>query len=185
MQTETEIIIANIIQHEMNLLDNQIWIYNQNFVMPRTSGLFVVVGFGWDKVISNKTEMLFNSTSGEPYELQSCTCVENIVISLMSENAEARQRKSEAILAMTSIYAQQMMEKYNFKIAKIPKDFVNVSDAEGSTTINRYNITIPVMVWYQKEHQLTSTDYYDDFTGNVIIEERFKSFDLEEIKGET
>ena len=39
------------------------------------------------------------------------------------------------------------MEKYNFKIAKIPKDFVNVSDAEGSTTINRYNITIPVIIF--------------------------------------
>lgn len=189
MQIETEKAIADIIQKELGLTTEQIWIYNQDFVMPSTSGLFVVVGFGWSKTISSRNEIKETVDESEVttvLELQCCNVLENIVISLMSKNSEARQRKNEILAALSSYYAQQIQEKYSFKIGRIPTNFINVSDAEGSTTINRYNITIPVYVWYEKEKQISTgdgADYYNDFTGNVQVEN--KSIDLKEIKGDT
>ena len=148
MQIETEKILLDILQKEMDLADSQAWVYNQDFVMPRTDGLFIIAGMQYDKVVSNNSS--FKEVGSDTVEVQNINAIEYIKISLMSKNNEARQRKNEVLMAMASFFSEQMQQKYSIKIAKIPHSFNNVSDAEGSTTINRFDIIVPVHVWYQK-----------------------------------
>ncbi len=94
---------------------------------------------------------------------------ENIQISILSRSTEALQRHWEVLAALRSLKSEQCQEENSFKIFRIPSSFVNASDAEGGSNINRFSITIPCFVWYYKERTLSSTggDFYDDFTTRV------------------
>lgn len=98
---------------------------------------------------------------------------ENIQISILSRDTQALMRHWEIVAAMQSIYSQQKQEANFFKIFRVPTSFLNASDAEGGSNINRFSITVPCFVWYEKERVLTSDggDYYDDFTTRVDNEQ--------------
>lgn len=190
MQIETEKIIADILENQLGLqqgtvdstTDNLIYIYNQDFTIPNTDGLFVVVGFQSSDVISNNSRTVFNSTIGKMVNIQESTQLETISIDLMSKNSDARKIRSEALMALQSIYAQQKQEEYNFRINRITSAFNNISDAEGSSLVNRYRLTIPVFTWYRKEVELPDgSDFYNQFTGEVNVEDPYIKFNLDEI----
>jgi hypothetical protein len=94
---------------------------------------------------------------------------ENIQVDILSRSNDALTRNWEIIGALSSIYSKQVQEKYNFKIFRIPQGFINTSDAEGGSFLNRYSLTFPVFTWYKKRKVLTPTgkNYYDDFTTRV------------------
>ena len=163
MNRETPLILADIIKNEMSLQDGQIYIYNQDFKLPSTNGLFVVIQQESSELgaSNTKTIVVDNVLKENTYQLVK----EEYAINIMSQNAEARQRKEEVLLALVSTYSQQKQDLYQIKIAQSPTSFVNVSELEGGSMLNRFVINISVLSWYQKTKTIP---YYDQFSQSTI-----------------
>tara|TARA_R110000851_G_scaffold306239_5_gene464504 strand:- start:704 stop:1312 length:609 start_codon:yes stop_codon:yes gene_type:complete len=172
--------IENII---VDILANEVGIYNastkafdainparlfidsQDAELPKDEGLFITVGVVDGNVISNTNDILTTDTTIT--EIQETVMMQNVQIDLISKNKEAREAKGFISMALHSIFAQQKQEVYNFKIFRIPTSFLNNSDAEGSSAVNRFTIVIPCHVWYRKEKVVSETGYYDKFKTRV------------------
>lgn len=195
MEKATEEIFVEIIRDYMGLPSGQIVVRDQNFKVPNDQKIYVVVGMVDSRPYSAQSFIDSSSISEPNYVFDGDDAVydgadrvidgftyidtviektrtqlrENIQIDIMSRDKKAILQRNEVYLAVNSIRAKQAQEKYNFKIARIPTNFINTSAAEGGSNINRFTMTIPCLVWYEKETILSSTgrDYYDDFTTRV------------------
>jgi hypothetical protein len=80
-------------------------------------------------------------------------------IDMYSKNNDARDRFPEVQACLNSTYAEQMQEKYQFRIGII-SDAVNLSGLDGSAELNRFTIRFNCLTWdkYTKE-----VDYYQSF----------------------
>lgn len=168
MEKEAIKILLQIIKEELGLNNNQLWIYNQDFQMPKTSGLFIVVNFISAKILSNNNYFEKNEEGGIT-EIQTCLMKESVSINIMSKNREAITRKEEVLMALQSIYSQQMQELYEFKIAKIPSNFINISTVEGSSMYNRFQIVVALNTWHKKIKE-SSDEYFNKFGIEVYDE---------------
>lgn len=154
-------IIKLILDKEMDMPANRVWAYNQNNDLPTDSKLFIILHFGKRDVISNNIR--YKQTAKGLQEVQMMNVREDIMISLMSKNNEARDRAHEALLAMGSTYSQQLQEKNKIHISTTG----NVYDAsflEGTSRINRFDTKIKVFKSYEK---IKSVDYYDKYNFEV------------------
>jgi len=57
---------------------------------------------------------------------------------IMSQNNDARARRQEILFALNSTRAEQLQEKYGFKIANLPTTFNDTSYVEGASRLTRY-----------------------------------------------
>lgn len=163
--------IVDIINQEMSMPPSTVWLRDQNRLFPNDTQLYIIVGIVSAITASNVTYMEDQGVDNIPEEHQINEVIqqENIQIDILSRSNAAITRNWEVIAAMQSFYSQQVQEKNNFKIFRIPRSFVNTPYAEGGSQLNRYTITIPCLVWYRKDKLLNSPlgDYYDDFTTRV------------------
>ncbi|TDE17713.1 hypothetical protein [Dyadobacter psychrotolerans] len=165
MNSLAEQIIINILTAEMGLTADQIWIRDQNKVMPKDKKLYVIVGMVDSQPFSITRETY--SVPAGMMEVQKVITRENIQIDILSRDTSAILRRYEILAALKSIYSQQQQELNSFKIYGLPMSFVNSSDAEGSSQLNRFSVVIPCHIWYRKEKLLTGYDYYNDFDTRV------------------
>ena len=184
--------IVDIINEEMDMPTGSVWLRDQNPQIPNDNGLYIVVGIVSSRVMSAETRMIPAPEPNEstwdqpgqtwdeagqnwdqPYQVQTqiseAVVQEMVQIDVLSRAMTALQRNWEVIAAMNSFYSQQQQELQNFKIFRIPQNWINTSSAEGGSILNRYTITFPCFVWYRKQKVLTANggDYYDDFTTRV------------------
>lgn len=164
-------IMIDILIKEMCLPVNNVWLRDQNKVIPGDDQLYAVVGMVDSHVYSNINEITPVTVDGQQQmqETQRVTIQENIQIDLFSSTIEASQRAWEIPAAMHSLYSRQQQEANSFKIFRIPTNFVNLSGQEGGSLINRRTLIIPVHTWNQKTKVLSQSGgkYYDDFTQRV------------------
>ena len=153
-------VVADILQAELSLKNDRVFLYNQKWNIPPDQDLFVVVGFQSAKPFGVKSQYENDPVSGDLVEVQSVNQQETYTIDLISRDHSARMRKQEVILALNSTAAQQAQEQYSFKIANLPTTFVDVSDLEASALLNRYRLAFNVLVVYRK---VKSVDYFDQF----------------------
>lgn len=164
-------VIIDILNEEMDMPPNAVWLREQNRTIPNDNGLYMAVGLVGAQTIGNTTEMqtLTNPATNAPaqYEINTVQQQEAIQIDILSSavNNYAMLRNWEVIAALQSFYSQQLQEQNNFKIFRIPRSFVDTSSAEGGSMLQRFSITIMAFVWYRK--QKLFGDYYDDFTVRV------------------
>lgn len=165
--------IVDIIRTEMELDQQHIWIQSQNRkIPPQSDNLYCVVGCVNFRPISSKSKFL----SGTDQEEQIVYGRADVQIDLLSRSNEARERRAEVLMALNSFYSKNMQDKKQFKIFELPTTFMNTSDLQGGSDINRFTIRIPTMI---SEVKIKSTDYYDTFQANISIEEAsVDSFDL-------
>lgn len=150
----------------MSLTDQQIFIYNQDFKLPETSGLFIILQYNSSANYSS-TNTFIPADEGEE-GAQECIATlvkEDYTINCISKNDEARQRKEEVILSLNSNFSQNRQGLYQFKLAQISNSFLNVSELEGAGMLNRYAINISLLAHYNKT---LNTDYYDNNFINTI-----------------
>lgn len=150
-------IIKQIICTEMQIPVNRVFAYNSNVDLPQDTGLFVVLHYGMRNPISNTIKYVETADGVE--EHQSVNVCEEIIISLLSQNTEARERSHEPHMAMNSTFSRnlQMKEKIHISILG------NVYDAsflEATSRINRFDCKIKVFKSYEK---IKSVDYYDKY----------------------
>lgn len=165
MNSLVEQYIVDIIQKELELDSNNVWIRSQNMTIPLDESLYVIVGCINSNYISSTNH--YDSESGN--EVQGVTLAEIIQIDILSKSTDALTRRWEVLTALNSFYSQQQQEANNFKIFKQPITFINTSSIEGSDNITRFTTQFVCHVCYIKEKMLQSFDgdYYDDFTQRV------------------
>lgn len=169
MNREPILIIGDILKNCMSLTTQQIWIYNQNFKIPKTSGLFIVLQYGSSPNVSYNTNQFVPAAEGVPTAKQNLSMLakENYIINVLSKDDEARLRKEEVILSLNSDFAKNQQGVYQFQIARIPNGFTNASELEGAGMLNRFAINISLTAHYSKT---IDTVLYDDFTNQINIE---------------
>ena len=169
MKKDIEKILVDILTHELELPEHYgknsrgdvipcIIIYAQNIKLFNTDKLQITVRTVSAHDYSNRIEYIPNAEGGLT-EVQDINQSRMMQIDVYSRNNEARERFWEVSAALTSTYAQQQMDLYNFKLGKITND-INLSGLGGGSDINRYTLTFNVLVHYQKSKPI---DYYDKF----------------------
>jgi hypothetical protein len=165
MNREPIKIIGDILKNCMTLADDQIFIYNQDFKLPETSGLFVLMQYNTSANYSSTNEFIPADEGVEGgQESISMLTKEDYTINVISKNDEARQRKEEVIMSLNSNFSQDQQGLYQFQIARVSNSFVNVSELEGAGMLNRFAINISLLAHYNKT---IDTTYYDDFTNQI------------------
>lgn len=156
-------IITDIISTKMKLDSGRVMLYNQNYNIPSDDAIFIIVNEEDSSVFATSTITRLNE-NGEYEEVNDALIRCTVTVDVLSAGEEARERKHEVILALNSIYSQQMQEANHVKIANIPNNFLNTSSAEASQMLNRYTISFGLI--YKK----TVTDlveYYDTFNTQI------------------
>lgn len=156
--------IRIIILNEIEIDEDRVNIFNEKFTLPTYEGLFIVIESKWMKVIGNRNTA--EDVSGTMTEKQELITRENVAIGLFSRNREAEQIIPYVIMALNSVYSQQTQEKYSFKIYRNPT-VENLSAVEGSAMLNRFEIGLMGIAWYEKTK---SADYYDTFNAEISTE---------------
>lgn len=182
MQKSIEKILCDIVQHELNLPDNYgetsngdvipcVVIYSQNIKLFNTNKLQITVRTVSQNIYSNRSEFIQNPTAeGDEdafLEIQDINERRMMQVDVYSRNNDARERFWEVQMALNSIYAQQQMDLYNFKIGTISSS-QNISGIDGASDINRFAITFNVITHQHKEKVI---DYYDKFSDEYYNEQ--------------
>ena len=168
MDREPIKIIGDILKNCMILTDDQIFIYNQDFKLPETSGLFILLQYNTSSNYSTTNEFIPADEMVEGgQESISMLTKESYTINVVSKNDEARQRKEEVIMSLNSNFSQDQQGLYQFQIARVSDSFTNVSELEGAGMLNRFAINISLLAHYNKT---IDTTYYDTFTNEIKID---------------
>lgn len=157
------IILRDILKTMMGLDSQQIYLYNQDFKIPTTSGLFVVLQYISGRPWSSNNIQTPVMDGGMTETITSLV-KEVYQVNLMSKNTDSRDRKEEAMMAFRSSYAEQQKELYQFTFSLTTEDILNISEVEGAGMLNRFVFNINVNAWYSITR---SIDYYDEFTNTL------------------
>ncbi len=161
-------VVAALIQDQMDLPEDRVLLYNQKFDIPSIPGVFVSLSILGDKPFGASSEFTSEGTGEDAklIELQGVNVQEIYSIMIYSQNSQARVRRHEVLFALNGVPSQQAQERYNFKIGNLPTDLLDVSEVDGSSRLNRYNLTFRALVSYSRRR---SVEYFKDFTGSPEI----------------
>lgn len=152
-------LIRDIILHQLgDAYEERINIYNQKFKIPPDENLFVVIEYKGTKILSSRN--IYDAALGEIQELNT---QEMVSIGVFSRNLQALQKKELVVMALHSMYSQQVQEENSFHIARIAP-IQDVSYLEGSAMLYRFDISVVLQAWYEN---LTTFDYYNKF--NAVV----------------
>lgn len=169
MRKSIEKIIVDIIKHELELPDDygvtsngdaipSVIIYSQNIKLFNTNKLQITVRTVSQRVWSNRNYT--KEVNGVFTEIQDLNESRMMQVDIYSRNNDARERFWEVQTALNSVYAQQMMDLYNFKLSNI-SNAQNISGIDGSADINRFTITFTALTHQEKTK---AVNYYDKFS---------------------
>jgi len=158
-------LIRQILMAEMNLPDERIFYYNQDYVLPTDDGLWVIVAFSGSKLYGNRSTTFTDEKTGDFMERQVVHTQEQITVHLMSYNLEALERQYEVPQALASIYAQNLQSQATFKIAPI-MNVVDASEQEGGKINYRFDWRITVLSWQEK---IKLVEYYDSIVTKLTV----------------
>lgn len=155
-------LFCNVIQHEMGLASDQVYIWDQKLNIPKDERLYVAVGVASLKPfgVTNR----FN-TSGSPVSDQSVNMMAKLDVNILSRGPAARERREEVLLALTSLYAEQQMSTNSFLIARLSSGFNNLSDIDGDAIPYRFVISVNMQYFFKKRQ---AAPYFDDIPAAVI-----------------
>lgn len=157
-------LLRDILIKEMDMpLQNRVMIYNQKFKIPPSDDLFIILQMLGSNPYYGKSALEDRGVDGY-YEVQNVNVQEIIQIKLRSASDEALKRRMEPIMALNSVYAQQVQEANSFHIASIPQGPVDLSYVDGTKELWVFVLTIQVIAWYTKEKKV---DYYNTFQQQV------------------
>lgn len=156
-------LFCEVIKEEMELEDDQVFLWDQKFNVPNDSRLYIAVGVLTCKPFSN-----INYLNSAGQSVQEVNMQATLSVDIMSRNTSALTRKEEVILALQSNYAQSQQEINSFYIGKISSSFVNLSQEEGAAIPYRFNISVNIQYFSTK---IKTVPYYDTFEGPEVTTE--------------
>lgn len=194
MQKDVEKIFVELIQSELNLPANYgtdedgneipcVTIRAQNIKLFNTPHVQITIQTVSNQIFANRKEYFEETHTNENNE-EVTTYNERLMINeqrlmqidIYSRNNEARERFWEVQAALTSTKAEQLADKYQFRIAKI-SNATNTSGLEGGSDINRFSIRFNCLTWQEK---VKTVDYYSIFRTTAQTEKgKFADFTIE------
>lgn len=148
---ETALLLAQLIQSEMELDDGIVTIYNQKRrLQPAKAGFNIDVAIIGDKPFGVNSRFADPGSTTDLDETVTINQQEIVQIDIFSYDDSARLNRIGIIFALASITAQQLSERYGFQIGRIPTSFVDVSEVEASKRLNRYALTFNVLRAYER-----------------------------------
>lgn len=164
MNNSTLDLLKLIIDKQLNMPEGRVWAYNGTQDLPQDAGLFIILSYLTRSPYSNNIRYI--NTAGGMQEVQTSTFAENIMISCISQNTDARDRVQEVLMALKSTYAQYIQEKYHLHLSTID-EIVDSSFLEATARMNRFDVRCTVMRGYDK---ISDVDYYDKFPNTEKFE---------------
>lgn len=160
-------VIKQILDKEMQMPKGRVFAYNSNVDLPQDRKLFIVLHYTAKTPYSNNIR--YENTPDGLVEHQTSNFVEDILISLMSVNNEARDRGHEVLMALKSTYSQVLQEQNRIHITT-QGDIIDKSFLEATSRLNRFDVRAKVYISYDK---VTNVDYYDKFPNTSAFEPEF------------
>lgn len=157
-------IIKQILVNQMGIDKSRVWAYNSNIDLPQDSNLFIILHYGERTPISNTIR--YKTTQNGLNEVQSMNVAENVIVSVMSKNNDARDKAPEVVMAMNSTFARQQQAENKMHIS-ILGDVLDNSFLEATSRINRFDVQLRVFVSFDK---IKAVDYYDKFPNTADFE---------------
>lgn len=172
MNKLVEKIFVDLIQKSLDLPDNYgtddngneipcVIIKSQNIKLFNTPNIQITVSTLRNRIFSNRREYREEIIENQHKYFEDVYLNEDrtMQIDIYSKNNDARDRYPEVQACLNNTYAEQLQDKYQFRIGKI-SDAVNLSGLDGGSDINRFTIRFQCMTWnkYTKE-----VDYYQSF----------------------
>jgi hypothetical protein len=148
---ETILVVAELIQSQMQLENGVVSIYNQRRKLGKGRGLQVDVALLGNRPFSVRSRSVNDPARPDLVERQCANEQETIQVDVFSYDDSARLRRIEVLFALTGVAAQQACEKYAMKIARVPASFVDLSEGEGAGRLNRFALTFNVLRGYSIE----------------------------------
>ena len=164
MNNTTLDLIKGILDNQMSMPTGRVFAYNGTQDLPQDNNLFIVLSFMDTNPYSNTKR--YKRTENGLQEIQTVNVAEDILISLISKNTSARDRRFEPSMALNSTYAQYIQEKNKFHIAVI-NSVRDSSFLESTSRLNRFDIQCRVIRTYEK---IQNVDYYDKFPNTSKFE---------------
>lgn len=159
-------LLAHIIQIEMGLTPEQVTLYQQKFKVPNDEKVYVAVGMLTQKPYgSNRTYKDGGVSTLNEIVSTNWKCI--AWVEIYSSTNLAFLRKEEIAAAINSTYSEQIQEANNFKIAKMPSQFTNISSEHGPGIPYRFNISVSLLYTVSKEKSVPFFDNYEKFEINV------------------
>lgn len=150
--------VCDIIQTEMQLASDRVWIWDQKIFKPQDSGPFVVVGITSCKPFGNTNKNAADDT--ELTGIQSINMRATLFIEIISRDTSALERKEEILMALNSNYSEQQQERNSFRVFPITPNFINLSEVDGAAIPYRFNLSVNVMYMVTKTQ---AVEYFDTF----------------------
>jgi hypothetical protein len=150
-------IFCNIIQTELGLTSDRVWLWDQKIMQPKDHGLYIAVQVVSCKPFSNTRQ----SSSDGLDAVQSTNFQATLQLDIISRGVDARDRKEEVLMALNSVYSQQQQTANGFFIAPISSQFNNLSQEDGAAIPYRFNITCNILYSVTK---IKTVPYYDTFS---------------------
>lgn len=172
MNKEIEKIFVDLIQTSLDLPNDYgedangnkipcVTIKSQNLKLFNTTKLQITVSTLQNQIFSNRKEYREEIVDDVTKYYEDVYINENrtMQIDIYSRNNDARTRFPEVQACLNSTYAEQLQDKYQFRIGVI-SNAVNLSGLDGGSDINRFTIRFQCLTWnkYTKE-----VDYYNSF----------------------
>ena len=167
MNNSTLDIIKTILDNQMSMPTGRVWAYNGTQNLPQDNGLFIILSFMARNPYSNISK--YKSTEEGLEEIQSVNLAEDVLISLISKNTDARDRVFEVPMALKSAYSQYVQDTNNIHISTIG-EVRDSSFLEATSRLNRWDVTCRVMRAYEKTQNI---DYYDKFPNTEVFEPNY------------
>lgn len=162
--TSTLAFIKQIIDKEMDLPIGRCFAYNNENELPKDDNIFVCLYFASKTPYSNISK--YKETANGLQEVQIMNMAEEIEIAICSKNTDARERCHEVLMALRSVYSQQIQELNHIHISTI-SEITDNSFLEATARLNRFDIRCTVIRAYEKVKPI---DYYDKFSGSLWVE---------------
>jgi len=136
------LLFCDILQHELNLDNNHVYLWGQKLFQPSDAGLYIAVSVASCKPFGSSNEIVPGATGMN--QIQSVNMQATLDLDLISRGPQARDRKEEVILALVSQYAQQQQEANAFRIGRLPAGsrFINLSPIDGAAIPYRFRVSI-------------------------------------------
>lgn len=155
MQKDVDILICDIITNGLDIEEDRVVVYSENWDPPKDAGIYIVVSTRRGKPISNVRK--YDDDTNE--EVQTVVTYDFIDIDITSKDRTALDRKEEVLMALNSTYSEQVQNENNIKIFKLG-EIMDLSFIEAASALKRYRI--PCIVSNIKEKR-TVINYFDKF----------------------
>lgn len=138
----------------------------QKFNIP-TDGLFIVLSPVTDQEIARESNLEVQQDSSEA-EVFRVLALHEIQIDVMSFDDQARLRRLEIPMAMSSIYSEQKQEENAIQIARNMSPMINTSFLELSKNLSRYTTRVKLTAVTTLVHG--DPNYYSNFRGQLNVD---------------